>query len=158
MVVTLAVIGPLVLLLVMVNAFADHRQLQSAGVPRPWLIVRRRHLDFLPSTATAVADITGRRVWLSWDLRWFTAGQTMAVVHSFDALTGVLALELAVPIVVHATNERPGVELTRVEFIPRASGTPNYLRRAIPGSLRPEVSPGFAATATTVVFPAEGDA
>jgi hypothetical protein len=146
----------LAILIVTVNAAAEYRRLRRRGTPRPvYLLWRRTGARFVPSTG-APQKLEGRLVWVGWDIRRLTSGETMARVLS-SGIGNDLVLGLETPIVPEGEGSLPGVRLDIVTFIPSCSGVAPYERCAVPGRLTPPIMPGLEATARIVVYPAHLD-
>ena len=142
--------------LVAVNAAAEYRRLRRRGTPRPlYLMWQRTGARFVPSSAVQ-RRLEGRLVWVDWDIRRLTSGQTLARVVS-SGVGNDLVLGLETPIVVEGQGALPGVRLAVVTFIPSCSGAAPYEHCAVPGKLTPAIMPGLEATAQVVVYPAHPD-
>lgn len=138
--------GLLLALLVAVSAFAEYRRLAARGYPKPLFLIGRRVRGILiGARGQAPGTLTGRTAWVSWDIRWLTSGETLAVVM---AQSEALDLELEHPIEVAG---QPG--LRRVRFVPRNLQRAAYARAAVHGRLHPSLEGGVAITAVVVVYP-----
>lgn len=149
----LAIVGFLVLVLVVVNLFAEFRRLRTLRFPRPVFLLARRVRGRLPARDTRRrATLVGRRAWVSWDIRWLTAGETLASVVG-EADGDKLDLELQEPIHLYATSDAPEVTLRSVRFVPPGRQPARYDSSAVRGVLEPDLGHGEQATAVIVVYP-----
>lgn len=137
---------PIVLIMAASSVLRMHRQ----GVRRPFLIVLKRALSWVPLQWFDLPG-SGATALLAWDLRWMYAGQTNARVVAVDEVSGrlVLELELPIPVIDASGHERGGVGL--VEFLPAVGPKAPYRWLAVRGTLLPSVG-GVTPTAEVVVY------
>lgn len=139
-----------------INFAAELRSITTQGVPRPWLVMYRRTLGrFLPGRTDPIETLVGRTAFLSWDIRWVTAGETLAKVIAVDEIGNGLMLQLEKPIVLHATEIAPELCLERVQFKPGRILPILYGKQAVSGHLFPCISEDLFASASVVVYPSE---
>jgi hypothetical protein len=149
----LSVSGLLVGSLAAMNVISELRRLRAKGAPRPWFVIYRKIRGALPTYHTrSTHGLENRIAWLSWDLRWVTAGETVARITQAVPETQELCLELAQPIVLAGTDQLPPVHMESVRFVPRYARPAAYDRAAVRGTLRPVLDGGLMATAEIVVY------
>lgn len=130
-----------------VNLVSECRRLAVAGFPRPtYLIVRRVLGAFAAGRGQAPSGLVGRMVWLSWDIRWLTCGETMATV--IEQPGDGLELRLDSPLLIAGMSP-----IHRVRFVPLSLRRAAYQRACIRGVLSPELTAGLRTTAEVVVYP-----
>jgi hypothetical protein len=156
--VALVAAAALLVLLAVVSLTSEMRRLRAGSAPRPWLVIWQRIRSLMPirgRSGEELAALRGRQVWLAWDLRWVTAGETLADVTASDPASRGLHLRLGRPIVLEATAGAPAVRIELAEFTPRDAERARYGRAAVRGTLRPTIPGGLVATAQVVVYPRE---
>lgn len=116
---------------------------------------RRTLGRFLPGRTDPIETLLGRTAFLSWDIRWVTAGKTLAKVIAVDNIGNGLTLQLEKPIVLHATEIAPELSLEQVQFKPGRIFPILYGKQAVSGHLFPCISEGLFASASVVVYPSE---
>lgn len=155
LIVWLALTALLLAGLLFINLYARWRSLAAEDVPSPALIIWRQAFGrLLPARAEPISRFVGRRAFVSWDIRWVTAGITLAEVTGADPKAGELELHLANPIHLGAVGEAPEVYLDKVRFQPRNNRDQvAYGARAVSGRLLPSVGEDLYASASIVVYP-----
>ena len=155
----LSVSGLFVGSLAAVNVISQVRRLRAKGAPRPWFVICRKIRGALPTYRTrSTHGLENRIAWLSWDLRWVTAGETIARIIQAVPETQELCLEARKPISLAGTHQLPPIHMETVRFVPRYARTAAYDRAAVRGSLRPALDGGLMATAEIVVYSDEASA
>jgi hypothetical protein len=140
--------------LAVVNIALEVRRLRVSGAPRPWFVVYRRMSGMLPILFPAGRqDLEDRAAWLSWDLRWTAAGETLARITATVPETGEVRLKLAESITWVGNDPMSPVYLETVRFIPANPGKAAYDRIAVRGTILPALGSGLMATAEIVVYP-----
>jgi hypothetical protein len=147
-------IGVILLLvfLAAVNAVVEYRRLKRTRAPKPlYILWQRTGAHLLPGRA-AKGDLAGRLVWIAWDVRWTTFGESTARIVSSGGRSD-LTLRLDAPLVVRAAGSSPEVRLVDVTFVPFRQEV-RYGQSAVSGQLEPPIAAGLNATAVIVVYPA----
>ena len=147
----LLIFGPLVAIALLSEA----RSLRTAGIPYPWLIIRRKIRALLPVLpgSNVHTPLDGRLAWLTWDLHWGPYGSTIARVIGTLPSESALTLALEHPIEVTSTARDLVVRLEQVQFYPRKPRIARYDLVAVPGTLLPEVDSGYRCTANLIIYP-----
>jgi hypothetical protein len=147
-------IGVILLLVFLgaVNAIVEYRRLKRTRAPRPlYILWQRTGAHVFPGRA-AKGDLAGRLVWMAWDVRWTTFGESTARIVSSGARKD-LRLRLDSPLVVRAAGSSPEVRLEDVTFAPLRQEV-HYGQSAVSGRLEPAIMSELYATAVIVVYPA----
>ena len=146
-------IGVILLLvfLAAVNAIVEYRRLKRTGAPRPLYILWQRTGAHLLPGRTAKGDLAGRLVWIAWDVRWTTFGESTARIVSSGGRNDLL-LRLDSPLVVRAAGSNAEVRLVDVTFVPFRREV-HYGQSALSGQLEPPITSGLHATAVIVLYP-----
>jgi hypothetical protein len=148
-------IGVILLLvfLAAINAIVEYRRLKRTRAPRPLYILWQRTGAHVLPGRTAKGDLAGRLVWIAWDVRWTTFGESTARIVSSGG-RNALRLRLDSPLVVRAAGSSPEVQLVDVTFAPLRQEV-HYGQAAVSGRLDPPIMSGIHATAVIVVYPAD---
>jgi hypothetical protein len=147
-------IGVILLLvfLAAVNAIVEYRRLKRTRAPRPLYILWQRTGAHLLPGRTAKGDLAGRLVWIAWDVRWTTFGESTGRIVSSDGRNDLL-LRLDSPLVVRSAGSSSDVRLVDVTFVPFRQEV-HYGQSALSGRLEPPIAAGLNATAVIVLYPA----
>jgi hypothetical protein len=155
----------LVAALVLINVVAEFRRLRAGRIPRPGFVLWKRfrgafldRIRFVKPSRLSVDALSGRRVWLSWDIRWGPSGDGLARVESADPAEERVAILLALnkPMTFFGAGSQAEL-LDRVRFDPSQRTSPDrYLSGAVHGVFRPIFGqqlqrPGLP-TGTVVVY------
>ena len=118
-------------------SISTYRRLARDGVPAPGEVLRKLWLTpvtwILPGGPGDVAEVVGRRAWVSWDVRWGPSGQSLAIVQDGDERH--LRLLLLTPVKMPSGPRPELVDATDVRF--RPSRTPHYSWGTASGVLEP---------------------
>jgi hypothetical protein len=147
-IISILVVTPLLGSLWLMNLLRELREVRKKKFPNPgFLLFQRSALAALvPWSSTPVGAIKGRRAWISWDIRWLAAGETMARVIDVDTSTNELTVAL------EEEFNGGGLKLGTMRFQPRLKWTP-YGKREVEGRLLPAIDKDLYATAGIVIYP-----
>jgi len=144
----------LVSMLAIVNIVAAYRSLLNEGVPMPGYVLYQRTIGRLvPGVIPSLDRLIGRAAFLSWDIRWVSCGNTTARVMGVNSTEKALSLRLSKPIVLHAADAAPQVQLNDVRFIPTVVGRAGFGKMAVSGYLKPSLPEELSIKASIVVYP-----
>jgi hypothetical protein len=140
--------------LLVANLLSEFKRLRRSSVPHPAFVIRRRVIGaVLPHQHRGAVTVPGQTAWLSWDLRWVAAGETLASVERVLPESGELKVHLRQPIVLAADTVGPAVRMETVTFVPRRPGKVCYTHGSVRGKLLPSIPGDLTATAEIVVYP-----